>query len=293
MSTDPEATPALPTSQTAEGGCSAREARYAEAERLAKYARKIYAAKNSGAPSVDAARAVMALADAEQAALVAERDAYRKAKQENDERFQIAADEQRIRAEAAEAERDALRATVKRVEAFADDLTQDEDFATAQVGSGQMVADVLREIITGPVPAPERCGDDALNCRACGTGEHAVPAPVITANAPFSRILREGGSPAPGDAEKYERALDDLFPEQTSEAAALRRIVALLAIRESNDVRDEDGFMVVRADDIRAMFPPHACEGDGTCIHCGADEPPQWPAGDPEAQAAHHPEDGA
>ena len=23
--------------------------------------------------------------------------------------------------------------------------------------------------------------------------------------------------------------------------------------------------------------PPHACEGDDNCIHCGADEPPNWP----------------
>lgn len=67
----------------------------------------------------------------------------------------------------------------------------------------------------------------------------------------------------------------DTQPEGAGEA--LGRIRALLAMREDNDVRDEDGFAVVRVDDVRAMFPPHSCEGDGTCIHCGADEPPEFP----------------
>ena len=63
------------------------------------------------------------LAEAEQAAarrlaeVEAERDAYRKAKQENDERFQIEALEQRARAEQAEAALADLRA---RVEALTD-----------------------------------------------------------------------------------------------------------------------------------------------------------------------------
>jgi hypothetical protein len=58
----------------------------------------------------------------------------------------------------------------------------------------------------------------------------------------------------------------------------LSRVRALLDLRESQDVRDEDGHVVVRVSDIRAVMA-HSCEsnGKGQCRHCGADEPPPWP----------------
>ena len=59
------------------------------------------------------ALAVMAVADAESAALTAERDAYRKAKQENDERFQIAAGNATDERNTAQAEVARLRAGIE------------------------------------------------------------------------------------------------------------------------------------------------------------------------------------
>ena len=93
-------------------------------------------------------------AEAEQAAarrlaeVEAERDAYRKAKQENDERFQIEALEQRARAEQAEAALADLRA---RVEALAE-TTIDAQLNGQTVPVPLVLASDLRALLAGEQP---------------------------------------------------------------------------------------------------------------------------------------------
>ena len=142
-----------------------------------------------------------------------ERDAYRRAKAENDERFQLEAGEQRARADAAEARLAAILAPVEGVDleevlrldaTAARTLTAAEDRDSTLAYAAPVLArevarrrDLCRRLLParyiaadGQVVDPDRCTPHALDCAECGRGRAHDEACLGVQPTPAEEVAR-------------------------------------------------------------------------------------------------------
>ena len=142
-----------------------------------------------------------------------ERDAYRRAKAENDERFQLEAGEQRARADAAEARLAAILAPVEGVDleevlrldaTAARTLTAAEDRDSTLAYAAPVLArevarrrDLCRRLLParyiaadGQVMDPDRCTPHALDCAECGRGRAHDEACLGVQPTPAEEVAR-------------------------------------------------------------------------------------------------------